>query len=63
MKASGLPVSGARPNVVCKLASVGFTTLSRPTSGVSTRAMVPLPERRGPTMNRIFCCEVSCESV
>ena len=49
MKASGLPISGSRPNCVCRLASVGLATLSRPTSAVSTRAMVPLPDRRGPT--------------
>ena len=52
MKASDLPISGARPNVVCRLASVGLATLSRPTNAVSVRAMVPLPERRGPTTNR-----------
>jgi hypothetical protein len=46
--ARGLPMSGDRPKLVPSDASVGPATLPLPNSAVSTRAMVPLPERVGP---------------
>ena len=57
--ATFFPIKGAKPKSRVRLAIVGPTTLLSPTSALSTVAIVPLPERRGPTNNMIFCCEVS----
>ena len=38
---------------------MGLTTLFEPASAFSTRAIVPRPDRLGPTIIRIFCCLVS----
>ena len=57
--ANDLPMSDCRPNCPARLHVVGPTTLLRPTSLVKTRPIVPLPERRGPTMSMIFCWAVS----
>ena len=57
--ASGLPISGSRPKDSARLASVGPTVFSTPIKRRSTRAMVPLPERGGPTSSRILCWLVS----
>ena len=61
MIASGFPIKGATPKFVVKLASVGAATLCAPKSPVVTRAIVPLPERFGPSYRNIFCCDVSQE--
>ena len=38
---------------------VGLTTVFEPASAFKTRAIVPRPDRLGPTIIRIFCCFVS----
>jgi hypothetical protein len=57
--ATRFPISGARPKFVPSPVRVGATALSVPTSRVSTRAMVPLPERFGPMTRKAFCWLVS----
>ena len=49
MIASGLPISGCSPKFWVSPASVGAAVLWTPSSPVRTRAIVPLPERFGPT--------------
>ncbi len=56
---SGLSISGWSPKFVAIPARVGAATLWRPRMPVSTRAMVPLPLRFGPTIRKIFCWRVS----
>ncbi len=60
--ATGLPSSGDNPKLVARLASVGPQTFPRPRSWVSTRAMVPLPDRIGPTITIIFWMSVRPDS-
>jgi hypothetical protein len=59
MRASGLPISGWSPKFVERLANVGAATWCAPSNPVSTRPMVPLPPRFGPTMRNTFCSVVS----
>ena len=57
--AIGLPMNVDRPNGRARVESVGLTTVFDPASAFSTRAIVPRPERLGPTIIKIFCCRVS----
>ena len=57
--AIGLPMSAARPNGLASVPRVGLTTVLEPATALSTRAIVPRPDRFGPTIIRIFCCRVS----
>jgi hypothetical protein len=59
MRASGLPISGWSPKFVERLANVGAARWCAPSNPVSTRPMVPLPPRFGPTMRNTFCSVVS----
>ena len=40
-------------------ANVGAHAFTLPSKAISTRPMVPLPDRFGPTSRKIFCCRVS----
>ena len=60
--ATGFPIKGARPNGRASVAKVGLATLFAPTSALSTRAIVPRPDRLGPTIMSIFCWRVSAVS-
>ena len=60
--ASGRPIRGDSPKLVPRLASVGEAWLPLPTRAASTRAMVPFPDRGGPTSKRIFCRSVRPDS-
>ena len=57
--AIGLPIKVARPNGRASVDNVGLTTVFDPASDFSTRAIVPRPDRLGPTIIKIFCCRVS----
>ena len=54
--AIGLPMKLASPNGRARVDRVGLTTEFEPASAFNTRAIVPRPERLGPTIIRIFCC-------
>ena len=57
--ATCFPISGAIPKRSPRLARVGETALACPTRDVKIRAIVPLPERFGPTSRKAFWCVVS----
>src|SRR5258708_1014441 len=59
MTATDLPSKGQRPKFIPKLPSVGPAVFSVPTKPRRTRVIVPLPDRLGPTIMRIFCWVVS----
>ena len=54
MIAADLPIRMLSPNCSPMLASVGPQTLRAPSSRRTTRPIVPLPERFGPTSMAIF---------
>ena len=62
MIATGFAIRSCKPKFEPKLDKVGPATLWRPRSRVSTRPIVPLPPRFGPTSMNIFCCVVSPET-
>ena len=57
--ATGLLISEDRPNGRASVPRVGSPRCSHQSSALSTRAIVPRPDRLGPTIIRIFCCRVS----
>jgi len=62
MTASGLPISGARPNSLPRLFRVGPATFLR-IMAVRTRAITPLPPRVGPIINKILWRSVRPEII